>query len=302
MNNYGCFEKKRLWTYKMKKLGVIANCRKPNASLVLSALEKDAAEAGLTLLTDPDTGNMLKSAKITDNDSLFTEAEAIMALGGDGTMIKVVRQMKEHNKPIIGVNIGALGFLTSVAADELNIAIKCLVAEDFKISRRSILTGSIIRDGKTISSYSALNDIVITRESSIRLITLDVEIDNEDVTSYRCDGLIISTPTGSTGHSMSAGGPIVMPETKVFVMSIICPHTLSSRPLVLTDSSHIRISTARNKTKLLITADGQIGQPLESGDQIEIEKSNKDVQLITLPDHSYFSVLRHKLGWRGSAI
>ncbi|MCK5528400.1 MAG: NAD(+)/NADH kinase [Kiritimatiellae bacterium] len=286
----------------MKTLGVIANCSKPRASIVLSALEKEAAKAGLSLITDADTGTMLKSATIIDEESLFSQAEAIMVLGGDGTLIKVVRQMKNHNKPIIGVNIGALGFLTSVAEDELSLAIECLIADNYKLSNRAILTSSIIRDGETIASYNALNDIVITRESSTRLIMLDVTIDEQDVTSYRCDGLIISTPTGSTGHSMSAGGPILMPETKVFVMSLICPHTLSSRPLVVTDNSRVSISTARNDNRLLITADGQIGQALECGDKIEIHKSAQDIQLITLPEHSYFSVLRQKLGWRGSSI
>ena len=286
----------------MKTLGVIANCSKPRAAIVLSALEKEAAKAGLTLITDADTGTMLKSATIIGENSLFTQAEAIMVLGGDGTLIKVVRQMKTYSKPIIGVNIGALGFLTSVAEDELSLAIECLITDNYKLSSRSIITSSIIRDGAIIASYTALNDIVITRESSTRLIILDVAIDGQDVTSYRCDGLIISTPTGSTGHSMSAGGPILMPETKVFVMSLICPHTLSSRPLVLNDNSHISISTSRNDNRLLITADGQIGQALACGDKIEINKSEKDVQLITLPEHSYFSVLRQKLGWRGSSI
>ncbi len=286
----------------MKTLGVTANCSKPRAAIVLSALENEAAKAGLSLITDAETGTMLKSATITDEATLFTQAEAIMVLGGDGTLIKVVRQMKNHSKPIIGVNIGALGFLTSVAEEELSLAIECLVADKYKLSSRAILTSSIIRNSETIAHYDALNDIVITRESSTRLIILDVAIDGEDVTSYRCDGLIISTPTGSTGHSMSAGGPILMPETKVFVMSLICPHTLSSRPLVVTDNSRISISTARNDNRLLITADGQIGQALECDDKIEIQKSKKDVQLITLPEHSYFSVLRQKLGWRGSSI
>jgi NAD+ kinase len=286
----------------MKTLGVIANCSKPRATMVLAALEKEAAKAGLTLLTDTDTGLILKSATITNTNNLFAQSEAIMVLGGDGTLIKVVRQMKDFNKPIIGVNIGALGFLTSVAEEELSQAIECLIAENYKLSKRAILTSSIIRKNETIATYNALNDIVITRESSTRLIILDVKIDNQDVTSYRCDGLIISTPTGSTGHSMSAGGPILMPETKVFVMSIICPHTLSSRPLVVTDNSSISINTARNNTRLLITADGQTGQALECGDKIEIIKSKKEVELITLPEQSYFSVLRQKLGWRGSAI
>lgn len=286
----------------MKTLGVIANCSKPRAAIVLAALEKEAAKTGLSLITDTATGNMLKSAVPMNNNALFSQADAIMALGGDGTMIKVVRQMKHHNKPVIGVNIGALGFLTSVAEEELSFAVQCLITDNYKISNREILTGTIISNGKKIASYNALNDIVITRESSTRLIILDVSIDNEDVTSYRCDGLIISTPTGSTGHSMSAGGPILMPETKVFVMSLICPHTLSSRPLVVTDNSRITINTSRNTNKLLITADGQTGQTLECGDKIEIQKAEKNIQLITLPDHSYFSVLRQKLGWRGSAI
>ncbi len=287
----------------MKTLGVIANCGKTRASVVLSLLEKEAEETNLKLLADKPTGDLLKSVRITDDKTLFTQSDIIMVLGGDGTLIKAARKMGNIKKPIIGVNIGSLGFLTSIAEDELHSAIKYLLTDNYHISKRTTIDGRIIRNGEIIAEYNALNDIVITRESSTRLIVLDVTIDESEVTSYRCDGLIVSTPTGSTGHSLSAGGPILMPETRVFVMSLICPHTLSSRPLVISDNSRITIDTANNNDQLIITADGQVGEPLQCGDKIEISKStDKEVQLINLPNNSYFSVLRHKLGWRGSSI
>ena len=216
-------------------------------------------------------------------------------------MLKVVRALAGRDRPLIGVNIGSLGFMTSVAEDELARAIESLAADDYHISDRAIIESTIIRDERPVISYCALNEVLIKGTSS-RIVTLDVNIDGENVTSYRCDGLMISTPTGSTGHSLSVGGPIIMPGTDVFVISVICPHTLSTRPLVVPNRSQIMLVPSEAEEPLLVSADGQIGQTLELGESVLVRKADRNVRFIHLPGHSYFAVLRQKLNWRGSAV
>jgi NAD+ kinase len=209
--------------------------------------------------------------------------------------------MDGRDKPLIGVNIGALGFMTSVAEDELARAVRCLAADDYRISNRTMIESSIQRNGRSVADYWALNEVLVKAVSS-RIVTVDVSIDDEVVTSYRCDGLMISTPTGSTGHSLSAGGPIIMPGTQVFAISVICPHTLSNRPLVVSDRSRILLQTAISKDPLLVSIDGQIGQDLRHGDSVLVRRSDRNVRFIHLPGHSDFAVLRQKLNWSGSAL
>jgi NAD+ kinase len=286
----------------MKTLGVIANCTKERAGVVLKALADQAARAGLDLVADPATHALLGAGTVAPTPEIPAAVDAIMALGGDGTMLRVTRELGYPDKPVVGVNIGGLGFMTSVAEEELALAIDCLVRDDFRISRRSVIEAIIERGTDEVGRYRALNEITIKREASSRVVLLDVSVDQEDVTAYLCDGLLVSTPTGSTGHSLSAGGPILMPEANVFVISVICPHTLSSRPLVVPDDVEIVVDTTRNEGELRVAADGQVGQAIAHGDHIHIRQAKSPVQLIRLPGRSYFSVLRQKLGWRGSAM
>ena len=286
----------------MKTLGVIANCTKQRAGQVLAALAAEAARAGLALVSDPATHALLRTGTVTPAADMPATVDAIMALGGDGTMLRVVRELDYPDRPLIGLNIGGLGFMTSVSEDELAVAVDCLVRDDFKISRRSVIEAIVERGTDIIGRYRALNEITVKRETSSRVVLLDVSVDQEDVTAYLCDGLLVSTPTGSTGHSLSAGGPILMPGANVFVISVICPHTLSSRPVVVPDHVEIVIDTTRNGGELRVTADGQVGQAIAQGDHIHLRQAASPVQLIQLPRHSYFSVMRQKLGWRGSAM
>lgn len=285
----------------MKTLGVIANCSKARAAVVLAEIEKRADAAGIRLVADPETGSLTRSADVVPATEVFDRSDAVMALGGDGTMLKVVRELAERNKPLIGVNIGSLGFMTSVAEDEIAHAVECLAADNYNVAERSMIESTIMRNGAGIGNYCAVNEVLVKATSS-RIVTLDLAVDGENVTSYRCDGLMISTPTGSTGHSLSAGGPIIMPGTDVFVISVICPHTLSARPLVVPNRSRMTLETAAEQDPLMISIDGQIGQPLEHGDSVLVKKADRSVRFIHLPDHSYFAVLRQKLNWRGSAV
>ncbi len=283
----------------MKKLGVIANCGKPRAAAVLRKLSEKAAELGLILYAAGETAEMLAGDNL--GGSSFDDVDGVIALGGDGTMLTAVRELRGLNKPLIGVNIGSLGFMTSVAEEDLSAALECLYDESFSVSERVVLESSI-QQGDAIENYCALNDVVITSGESSRVVTLDVSVDGKSVTSYMCDGLIISTPTGSTGHSLSAGGPILSPETSAFVISPICPHTLSSRPLVVPDSRELEVCVGRQSGKSRLSIDGQLRLSLNIGDRVSIKRCKQNVRFLHLPDYDYFDVLRRKLRWRGSNV
>ena len=269
---------------------------------VLKRLARTGKALGLQLFADRATARLIRSAKPMDVAEMLNAVDAVMALGGDGTMLRVVRELDGRDKPIIGVKIGGLGFLTSVSEDDVDRALRCLARGEFTTSIRAILDCRAERKGRKLASYRALNDVVVSSGPSARVITLDVAIDGDSVTSYVCDGLIVSTPTGSTGHSLSAGGPILTPGTPAFVLSLICPHTLSSRPLVVPDRSEIVVLAAKSGGHLRLSVDGQVGRTLVQGDRVRVSKSQSGVRFIQLPGHSYFAVLRQKLHWSGSNL
>jgi NAD+ kinase len=285
----------------MKALGVIANCGKEHAAEALKQLSTAAGKLGLELYADEPTARLLDGAEVLAADDMFGRVDAVMALGGDGTMLRAVRELGGRDKPLIGVNIGSLGFLTSVALEDLDKALGCLAAADYVVSERAVAECLVHVEGKEAGCHRALNDIVM-RSASVRVITLDVSVDGDAVNSYVCDGLVVSTPTGSTGHSLSAGGPILSPETPALVVSPICSHALSSRPLVVPDHNRISIAVAESAGEVLLSSDGQVGQVMGQGDRVDIWRSDRSVRFIHLPGHSYYAVLRQKLRWRGSNL
>lgn len=276
----------------MKTIAVFVNERKPSAARVLAALKRQAERFGLVLaeLEHPASGELEKMV-----DMLFV-------LGGDGTMLKAVRMLDGRDVPVLGVNLGSLGFLTSVAECEMERALQCVAAGDFAVDTRTLADCIVERGGEETGRYRALNDIVITQGPSPRIITLDILIDDAGVLSCKGDGVIVSTPTGSTGHSLSAGGPILHPDSEAFVISLICPHTLSARPLVVPNNKHVTIVASESSGDLMLSVDGQVGGGLKTGDAVRICRSRAGAHFVHLPGHSYFSVLRQKLHWRGSAL
>jgi NAD+ kinase len=216
-------------------------------------------------------------------------------------MLRVVRDLDGRDLPVMGVNIGGLGFLTSVAEEDLERGLGCLASGAFTTQPRNIAECVVQRGAIERERYRALNDVVVHAGPLSRVITLDVEVNGSRVTSYVCDGLIVSTPTGSTGHSLSAGGPILLPETRAWVVSLICPHTLSSRPLVVPDSMEIAISTSVND-RVMLSVDGQVGGPVLKGDRVVVKASDRCVRFVRLPGYDHFAVLRQKLGWKGSSV
>lgn len=286
----------------MKKIGIIANCGKKRAPAVLRRVAQLARKHRLQLFTDQATGRLLTSAAVLPVERFASTVSAIVALGGDGTMLRVVRDLGDCDRPVMGVNIGGLGFLTTVSEGELGRAMAALARGQFSVRTRAVAEAVVRSRRRVTGRYRALNEIVVSNTPSPRTVLLDLWVDGDRVTSYVCDGIIVSTPTGSTGHSLSAGGPILVPETPAFVISLICPHTLSSRPLVVPDRSVISIRVTESEGAASLVADGQVGQALEEGDCIEIRRSRRCARFIHLPDYTYFDVLRQKLNWKGSNV
>lgn len=285
----------------MKRLAVVANCGKTRAADVLRRIARRSRDLGLELVADPGTARLLECPNVLPAEQLADHADAVLALGGDGTVLRVVRDLNGRDCPVIGVNIGGLGFMTSVAEGDLDCALECLAGDQCIASVRAVAEVSVIRDGAETAQYRALNEVLVTTGHAARVMTLHVTVDGESVTSYVCDGLIVSTPTGSTGHSLSAGGPILTPETPAFVVSLVCPHTLSWRPLVLPDSSIIGITTGPGE-RSRISVDGQVGQDLAPGDAVSVRRSARSVRFLHLPGYCYFAVLQQKLHWSGSNV
>jgi NAD+ kinase len=285
----------------MKTLGVIANIRKDDAGAVLKRLMAKAKALGVRLLPDEATAGLMGMVVPADTRQLFEQAEVVIVLGGDGSMLRAVREMEGRDTPVIGVNLGALGFLTSVTEGDLERAMDCLVKGDFTTTTRAILECAAQRKGETTGRYRALNDAVVKSARS-RVATLRMQVDGQEVGDFVCDGLIVSTPTGCTGYSLSAGGPILLPTAPAMVVSLICPHTLSTRPLVLPDEATVKVTVIERSAGTELAVDGQVGQPLETGDTVTIQRSRQSVRFIHLPGYDYFAVLRQKLHWRGSNV
>lgn len=288
----------------MKHLAITANCSKPAAAEVVRRLAQRAAEQGLELYPVGETAALLPDHPPLAAEELGERADLLLALGGDGTMITAVHLLNGADVPVLGVNLGSLGFMTAVTADELEDAVDAVAADRCTLSTRTMAQCEVVRGNEAPGHFPALNDIVIGWGSSARLATIGLQVDGEDVTHYACDGLIVSTPTGSTGHSLSAGGPILHPETEALLVNVICPHALSARPLVLPDVNRLTVTleAASPGKEMLLSIDGQQRAELEQGDLIRIEKHPAGVRFLHPPGYSYFSVLRKKLHWRGSSL
>jgi NAD+ kinase len=225
--------------------------------------------------------------------------DLLLVFGGDGTMLHVARQIAGSKTPMLGVNIGGLGFLTAVPSDKLAEALKLVWRGEYKFEARALIEASGTVRGKDIRAV-ALNDIVISRGAVSRMIALDVFMNGEPITRYRCDGLIVSSPTGSTAYSLAAGGAIVLPTADVFALTPICPHAVSNRSIILPLSATISVKAVTTVTTAYLNADGQIVGELHDGDEITIRRSRSTVRLVHLKGSSFLEALRRKLQWRGT--
>lgn len=286
----------------MKRIGVTANGSKPRAPEVLRRFAAHAHTLGLDLVTCDGTAALLPGAHAVPPADFAASIDVLVAMGGDGTMLHAARLLDGHDIPLLGVNLGSLGFLTSVTDDRVEAALDILVQGGYHLSHRSTIDAVFHHEGLAAGTCRALNDVVIGWGETSRVVTLGLAIDGSPVGAFVCDGLIVSTPTGSTGHSLSTGGPVVHPESGVIVLNPICPHTLSNRPMVIPDDRHIAIEVIRSSKRQILVIDGQDHHQIVQGDRIEIARSPLGLRFIHLPGYNYFDVLRQKLHWRSSNV
>ncbi len=287
----------------LQTVGIAANMSKPECRARVMQLEKQLRDHGATVLLDQEAAAVAgRAGEARLLAEIGKRAQLVIVLGGDGTILRTVRELDGAETPVFGVNVGNLGFLTSVRCEDMHEAVEMLFRGEYSVSERHTLEASLIRAGQRIESHRALNDAVLSRSAFSRIVRLRLELDGELLTEYVCDGMIFATATGSTAYSLSAGGPILLPETRAFVMTPICPHALSNRPIIAGRNSVARCVVANAAGELLLTVDGQVQLRLQVGDTVEVKRSGKVVRLLTPKGLSYFDVLRQKLKWSGSNV
>lgn len=282
----------------VQRIGIVAKPSKPEAEPVLRDLVAWLRERGREVMLDreaaaifPGAGPGLSRAEVV------AWADLVVGLGGDGTILSVARLVGSREVPILGVNLGGLGFLSEVTLDELFPTLEAVLRNEFGVSRRLTLTARVLRGGEPIASYEALNDAVITKTALSRIVDLEAHVNGEYVATFRADGLIVSTPTGSTAYCLAAGGPIIYPTLPALVIIPICPHTLTNRPLVVPDSSMVEIVQGSTGEDVHLTVDGQVGVGLQRRDVVALKRSDRTIALIKSPKLNYFELLRTKLKW-----
>ena len=287
----------------IRRIGLIANSEKPACRDLIRKAAQLIKRAGRVPITDASTAEFsgMHIEAFADAAGVASKADLLMVFGGDGTMLRVAREIAGLQTPMVGINVGALGFLTDVQAHQLPLALKQIWSGETILDSRPLIEASGTAAGHSIS-VRALNDIVVTRGPMPRLIDLDVCVDKLSLTRYRCDGLIICSPTGSTAYSLSAGGAVVSPSADVFTLTPICPHTLSNRSVVVSLSSIISVQVVSRRTETILSADGQPPIALATCDTITIRRSRHSIRLLHLAGSSFFETLRRKLNWSGSNV
>jgi NAD+ kinase len=281
----------------MKKIGIIAKDM-PKAHDAVRKLSKWLTAKGRKVFLEDRTAASLGLTGYAPG-KLPSFVDMIIVLGGDGTLLSAARLVADSRKnvPIFGVNLGSLGFMAEVPLEELYGNLEKALAGKLRADERMMLFASLIRKGKTIEEHTVLNDAVVSKGTFARMVSLEVSVGADHLTSIRADGLILATPTGSTAYSLSAGGPIIHPALHCFVVTPICPHTLSNRPIVIPDSSVVRVKLLSRSEGASLSFDGQVVTPLRLNDIVEVKKAKCRIGLIKHPTKNYYEILRAKLKW-----
>lgn len=283
---------------QIRTVGIITKPRKKEIVAVLQQLIEWLERRKVSILFDHETCELLDRGNVgVGRNEIPDKVDLIIVLGGDGTMLAVARVMNEREVPILGVNFGHLGFLTEHTLEELFPTLELVFDNRHSTDARILLEVEVIRSGEVISRHQALNDAVINKGAMARIIDFAVKVDNQLLSEYKADGLIVSTPTGSTAYSLAAGGPIIFPTMEAFVITPICPHTLTNRPIVIPDRSVVRVEIGRGGESTFLTMDGQVGLALREHDYVIARKSKRRFILVRPRQKSYFDVLREKLKW-----
>jgi NAD+ kinase len=281
-------------------VGILANPHKPGSIPTLRSLQAALRNLGISSVLDEETSALVGEYSGIPAASFSRMVDLAAVIGGDGTMLHAVSRLGGFDKPVAGINIGTLGFLTSCTDDELFEFAQAVARGSFTTSTRTMLEATVHRHGQPAASFTALNEITLARGDTGRLVSLRARVNGELLNDYRADGLIVATPTGSTAYSLSAGGPLISPEAAVFLITPICPHSLSQRALVLSDSCVVGLSSEDpGSGAMLFTVDGRDSVRIDPGDHIEIRKSPVSFHLLRLQGRSFYEALRQKLGWQG---
>lgn len=281
-------------------VGILANPHKPGSIPTLQALRAALGARGISTVLETDTATLAGESGGIPALSFSHHVEIAAVIGGDGTMLHALSRLGDFEKPVAGINVGTLGFLTSCKDDELDVFAAAVAEGRFTTSTRTLLEATVHRAGRPSASFTALNEITLARGETGRLVSLTARVNGELLNHYRADGLIVATPTGSTAYSLSAGGPLIAPGAGVFLITPICPHSLSQRALVLADSCIVELSSEdRECGPMIFTVDGRDSVRIEPGDCIEVKKSARSFHLLRLEGRSFYEALRQKLGWQG---
>ncbi len=290
----------RATKHSLKTVGMVVRRERPRAIAIAHELAGWLHARRLTTLAEPEVADQL-GAEPTEREQLAHRADLIVVLGGDGTLLSIARLVGERETPILGINLGGLGFLTEITTEEAQDSLARVLAGDYEVDRRITLEATVEsrpapEPAAERESFRALNDVVINKRALGRMLELSVTANGERFCSYRADGLIIATPTGSTAYALSAGGPIVFPSLDVVVLAPICPHTLSNRPVVLPDSFEIEVRVRSDEGGAMLTVDGQQTARVANNDTLRVRRCQNPVALVR-SSHSYFEIWRNKLRW-----
>jgi len=282
---------------QIKKVGIIANVRKKIALEYSVGLKGWLLEQGMEVFLDEEIASALGEKDGLERQTLAVQADLLVVLGGDGAMLRAARSVRKFKIPIVGINLGTFGYLTEINLNEMYPSLERILRGEYSTEERMMLDMEVIRNDRTSCEYTVLNDVVISRGNLSRIIDMETAVDGHYLTTFRADGLIISTPTGSTAYSLSAGGPIVFPSQEVLIVNPICPHTLTNRPIILPSSMTISVKVWSDEEGVIVDLDGQESFSLKSGDTLIIRRSRYVTTLVSSSNRDYLEILRSKLGW-----
>ena len=284
-------------------IGLVGHPKKEGVAELTGALREEFTRQDVELCLDEATAALLGNpAAGRSVAELGLSCELIVVLGGDGTILSTVRALGDNLRPIFGINLGTLGFLTCLGPADYRQAVRSIVSGNYLLSSRALLDVAILRDGVSFEEHLGLNDAVISRGALSRLIRLETRVNGSLLTTYNADGLIVATPTGSTAYSLSAGGPLLTPESNVFAITPICPHTLTNRSVVVGDQAVIEVRLGKQEDEVYLTVDGQRGVAMQAEDVVRIRRADKSLLLAMMPDLRFFELARRKLKWSGNTL
>ncbi len=282
----------------IKRIGIVSKPKKLEIGAIVPPLLKWLRQRDIEVCIDKETGAIINTSErcLTRNE-MPGKVDLLIVLGGDGTLLATARALNRKPVPILAVNLGGLGFLTVITQEELYPTLECVLKGEHQSEQRVQLEGSLIRADEVISTFLALNDVVLNKGAISRMLDFELHVNGQFVSSYKSDGLIVCTPTGSTAYSLAAGGPITMPSVEAFIVTPICAHTLTHRPLVLPDTASIEIAVTTQREAAYLTVDGQVGLAAHSDDRVHLKKADSHVEIVQSPNKDYFRILQQKLKW-----